>query len=234
MPFAPALWFLPCLFISSVLYELISKLFNKFLFKSLVVVGIGVLGIVFSGLSARMLPFTLEPVCTGVLFMLIGELLKLKGERVFNYFYSHSIAIFVFWIISVVLAFVNPCVDMRSARYCIGPLYVLNGILGTLAYWFIAYKVSEYTYNKIINTGINGLSFLSKNAMVFLASNQFVINILENVLPSCSSLVILIIKQLIVFVLSMLIIMGMFIALNRANMWMFLGQKSQKSMVLFN
>ena len=71
MPIAPALWFLPCMFLSSAIYSLISQL--DFKVKACIVAAITVLGMAYSSLSDTMLPFTVEPLTMGLGFMLVGE-----------------------------------------------------------------------------------------------------------------------------------------------------------------
>lgn len=62
---------------------------------------------------------------------------------------------------------------MRSARYYVAPLYLLNGVLGTIAYWGVSVQLNSV---KIVPIKIRKLfSYFSINAMAYLCMNQFFI-----------------------------------------------------------
>ncbi len=46
--------------------------------------------------------------------------------------------------LELILAYFNGSVDLRSARYNIVPVFILNGILGTIVYWGLASKISTW------------------------------------------------------------------------------------------
>lgn len=117
---APALWFLPCMFLSSIVYSLLSRL--GFRVKALAIVGITALGMLYSSLSDIMLPFAIEPLTVALGFMLIGELINKKQELVMNWI-DKSWLVVILFAVEVILAMVNKSVDLRSARYhnCIIP-----------------------------------------------------------------------------------------------------------------
>lgn len=134
MPIASAMWFLPCLFLVSVIYSFLDIF--KFETKAVIVLLISVCGAVYSHFFDYMLPLTLEPTAAALFFMLMGEYIKKNCP--YETFLSKKLFIIGLLLIEAALAFVNGSVDLRSARFHIAPLYFINGILGTIVYFGIA------------------------------------------------------------------------------------------------
>lgn len=179
MPFAPALWFLPCMFITNILYSVISKYAKNMKMKGIIIGIITVCGIIYERKGFPILPWTIETVATAIFFWYVGEILSKKYFVISKLFNNKIIVIFI-WIISVILAFTNGCIDMRSARYYIASLYLLNGVLGTIAYWGIAVQLNLM---KIVPSKIKKLfAYFSVNSMAYLCMNQFFIIIVNDFL----------------------------------------------------
>lgn len=140
LPIASALWFLPCMFIAGVVYNDLGRFSLKT--KTVIILIVSAAGAVYSGLSDYMLPLTLEPAAAALLFMLAGEWIKEKkiNETVSSKWYLIAGLL----ITEAALAFLNKSVDMRSARFHIVPLFFLNGIMGTLAYWGISAYIAKF------------------------------------------------------------------------------------------
>lgn len=179
MPFAPALWFLPCMFITNVMYAIISKYTKNMREKGIIVGIFTVCGVLYERMNLPMLPWAIETVATAVFFWYIGELISKNYCALRKLLEIKTIVLFI-WIISIILAFANGCIDMRSARYCVAPLYLLNGVLGTIAYWGIAVQLDSI---KSVPIKIRKLlSYFSINSMVYLCMNQFFIILVNNFL----------------------------------------------------
>lgn len=176
MPIAPALWFLPCMFLTSIVYSLLSRL--SFKLKTLIIVGISSLGMLYSSLVDTMLPFTIEPMTVALGFMLVGELIKKKQELVMRWLDKLWLVLIVL-IVEAILAMINKSVDLRSARYHNCILYFLNGTFGTIAYWGIAKKIMT---RKTLLGGVRWLSCLSQSAMGYICMNQFFIAVFGMIL----------------------------------------------------
>lgn len=176
MPIAPALWFLPCMFLTSIVYSLLSRV--SFKLKTLIIVGISSLGMLYSSLVDTMLPFTIEPMTVALGFMLVGELIKKKQELVMRWLDKLWLVLIVL-IVEAILAMVNKSVDLRSARYHNCILYFLNGTFGTIAYWGIAKKIMP---RKTLLGGVRWLSCLSQSAMGYICMNQFFIAVFGMIL----------------------------------------------------
>ena len=153
MPIAPALWFLPCMFSASIVYSLLSRL--NFKLKAWTIVCLSTLGVTYSQLFDRMLPFAIEPMTVALGFMLVGKLIKKNDNRVMDWL-DKSWIIILLLMVEAMLAILNGSVDMRSARYHNCFLYFLNGIAGTLAYWGIAKRISSISTQTLFWGGCSG------------------------------------------------------------------------------
>ena len=140
MPFAPALWFLACFWICNLIYACVDNVLGKQ--KWIPILIISSMGMTYSTLSDEMLPFALEPVAVGILFMLIGQLIKQYNEKIF-YWLSKDWVVILMLLVEALLAFLNESVDMRSARYHNCLLYILDGTIGTLTWWGVAHKAAH-------------------------------------------------------------------------------------------
>ena len=168
MPFAPALWFLPCFYLCNVVFAFLDKTFGDK--KWVFIVCIAIAGMVFSSLTNIMLPLCIEPLSTSLLFMLIGSEAKKhegKNYKWFDYWWVILIVIAVEFCIS----YLNGACDLRSARYHNCILYLLNAVMGTLGWWLFARKVKALFSARIIKR----VSYLSINSVLFLCMNQFII-----------------------------------------------------------
>ena len=203
MPIAPALWFLPCMFLADIVYSLLSQM--RWELKIVAIVSIAAIGMLYSSLSDTMLPFTLEPVGTALLFLLIGEIIKKHEQAILK-------RIDKFWVIAALLiveaalAMLNGSVDMRSARYNNCGLYLINAVIGTLSYWGISRRVC--TPDVKIPRGIQRISSLSRNSMGFICMNQLFIILLDKLIKQflTNGMIAMLISKVLVFTLVMTII----------------------------
>lgn len=170
MPFAPALWFLPCMFLTNFIYDLLS-LKTKEKTKHIIVLSIASLGSIYSHYDLPILPFCIEPFCAALLFFDIGYIFK--KYKIKNYFKSNYLIFILLMLAHIVLTFLNiGSVDMRSARYHIVPLYFINGCLGTYAFYYGIQLIRSMKLKKY-------LSWFGQNTMQFLCFNQFFIMIFQ-------------------------------------------------------
>ena len=174
MPFAPALWFLPCFWLSNVLYAFFDKLCGKR--KGVPIILVTVTGMAYSSLHDTMLPFCIEPVAVALFFMLVGETIKTNIKSASRWLEKWCYVIFCL-LFEAILAIINGSCDMRSARYQNCLLYLLNAIIGTLGYWGLARKAIK-TLPPVFRGGVE---YLSINSIVFLCMNQFFILICNQI-----------------------------------------------------
>lgn len=124
-----------------------------------------------------MFPF-LESVFTEVFFWYIGEFIQLNDEFLVKLVSCKEIVTALI-ILEVVLVFANGCVDMRSVRYYIVPLYLINGALGTVTYWMISIVLSM-----VKKDFLGGYSTcFSRNSMTFFGLNMFWIAVFNHIFP---------------------------------------------------
>ena len=180
MPFAPALWFLPCFWLCNIVYAVIGKALAKA--KWALIVLAAVVGMAYSSLSDIMLPLCIEPLAVALLFMFIGEKIKEYEKSIFTLLNDWRIVVLLLSI-EVVLALINGSCDMRSARYHNCLLYIINAVSGTLAYWGVSRKIVESLPPKVGG----GVLYLSVNSIAFLCMNQFFIMLCKQVLSKVLS-----------------------------------------------
>ena len=179
------LWFLPCMFVTDFIFNLfMTKIKNKKIAGVLLcLLAIG--GAIYASRDIvkmetdpsivnplPVLPFALEPALAALLFMLLGYLLKKHGQKLLD---------LPWWLLPILfvaagkLAYINPTVDMRSARFCIIPLFFLNGFLQTICWWNFFRKL-EKIEDGLLGTGRRFLVFLSTYSIVYLLLNRAYIN----------------------------------------------------------
>lgn len=202
MPIAPALWFLPCMFFSSIVYSYLSKLKRQY--KRNVVVGIAVIGMVYSSMSNIMLPFALEPLSVAIAFMLFGEIIR-ECENDVSKWIDRYWVIFILFITGALLAILNGSVDMRSARYHNCALYIINSIMGYLTYWGISKKI-DANMIRIPRICVQKLTFFSRYAMGYICMNQLSIMLLDKLLKTfvADGLIFKIVSKVGVFTITMI------------------------------
>ena len=179
MPISPALWFLPCMFLTSVIYTALGHL--NLVKKAVAIIAIAITGAIYSEVSDYMLPFCIEPTAAALFFMLIGELIR---EKTITKYLSNSYFVVGLLILEAVLAFMNKSVDLRSARFNMVPLFFLNGVMGTLAYWGISRRIEMqkrigWIRRELIIIGQHSISFLCTHQFFILVLKKCFVNLLE-------------------------------------------------------
>ena len=172
MPVLTALWFLPCMFITSVIYASLGSI--KLLWKIACIAIISASGAIWSYSSDQMLPFCLEAVAVALPFMLFGEIIKTYkiDEKLFSIRF-----IFVFLLaVEFILAFINGCVDMRSARFHFLPLYYINSITGTLGFWGLVKWMQDLRFVPVVKA-LKLLEYIGSISIMFLCIHQLPIQL---------------------------------------------------------
>jgi fucose 4-O-acetylase-like acetyltransferase len=177
MPIAPALWFLTCLFIVSVFFNIVRNVIKNEKIFFIAMCSISILGSVYPLLTKIHLPYAMDSAMTGIGFYTIGyymkHLLEKKNEKV-DITNINTYMIGILLIIDVILTFSNGCIDMRSTRYYIIPLFWINATLGTIIYWNISKKLSTCSINLFQNIS-KIFKYLGINSIIFLCLNQLCI-----------------------------------------------------------
>lgn len=219
IPFAPALWFLPCFYFSNVTFAALDKYFGHKKWMPILIISI--LGMFFSTISDKMLPFCLEPFAVALLFMYLGMCIK-QHEEVILWLSKWWVIIAVI-IVEMVLSYINGSCDMRSARYNNCFLYISNAVLGTLGWWSATRKCMQ----SISPIFLKILKYLSINAISFICMNQVIIMVLTvglETIWSKKSIMAHIGINLIVFVFTLMICMGLNEIINRTKLKRIIGK----------
>ncbi len=168
---APALWFLPCMLWTDLLYTFLAGRWRDRRIRGIAVFSIAAMGCVYSCLELPVLPWAMEPVATALFFWFVGDLIKGHESWKCDVLALRPCWFVAAFLFSVAAAFVNPCVDMRSARYCVAPLYLLNGVFGTVVYWNIS-RMLHKSSRKVLAILCQGAKYLSVHSMAFICMNQ--------------------------------------------------------------
>ena len=151
------LWFLPCLFISEILFYMIRKIKNKYI-QYLIEIIIFIVGIILCNFKI-ILPFGIETAFVSLLFLSIGNIYGKFEEKINSKKYIIIPVILIFYILAYVY---NGGISMLGHKYGIPYLFVLGAISGT----GIIYLISSLLENtKIVN---KSLVFLGKNSLTIM------------------------------------------------------------------
>ena len=210
IPYAGAIWYLASFFWCELLYYTVKRIFKSNLECTIVFIIIAIGGCIISGLFViDIIPWGIEPALTGCMFMNIGEILRktvIPNRNVLD-MNKRVFPIIVF--AQVLMAFINPTIDMRTSRYCIVPLYFINGILGTIVWWNIS-NILLKSHMAIINKITDALKYISRFSIVFLCTNSFLTTIAKKVADygSGGNILIELILKLILWIVVMMICWG--------------------------
>lgn len=178
IPLAPALWFLPCFFLSNLLYGGALRKLNG-VKRVVVVILIATVGMTYSSITDLMLPFAIEPTATAIFFIWIGDCIKDKMDNVEKYSKKVTVIAGILVVhLSVVL--LNGSVDLRSARYNNCILYVIGAVSGTLLWWIVSNHLAD-NKNELISKCSKVLVYLSISSITFLCMNQPFITVFESI-----------------------------------------------------
>lgn len=190
LPICGALWFLTALFWTEIFYAVIDRIFKTIWIRSTVVFIIALCACIAQNYTEFRLPLTIDIGLACLGFYEIGRLYKAYGTKLIEKVNSAKIiqrvaVAALLLIINAVLAFVNAYVNIKSGWYGNIPLFWINAILGTAAYYILA-SLIETLFNErnIIRTG---LVKIGKGSIIFLGFNQLMIIIYRYVFQIISN-----------------------------------------------
>ncbi len=164
------MWFLPCVFISFLLFSLVVRI-KKNHFRYLVWLLLVIFGFTYSKYFEFRLPWSLDVACVSLIFYGIGFYLKdaliLIKKRNSNY-----LILIGFLIVSIVAGIFNSKIDMYRATYGNFILFILSGIAGIFV---IIFLTKTFKLHKT-------LTFLGKNTIPLLALQVRALTIVKLVL----------------------------------------------------
>jgi len=182
------LWFLPTLFVSECLFYFICYVSNNNYCKIIFMVLCGLASFVFHAVSYGTIfdkygyPFSFDIALMAVAFIGLGNICKplfqmmIRGLREEAYKkYIYSVCAIVLLAIVFVISRVNYSflsdhaferVVMARASYGFCPLFIIGGVLGSLAVIFISSFLST-----------KAVVYIGKNSLIFMCMNHFWINV---------------------------------------------------------
>lgn len=152
-----ALWFLPCLFMTEILFNfLINKVKNKYI-KYIILVS-SIIGFIFPRITSIRLPFCLDIVFTSIVFYYIGYALKGKLEIKGKSLSKEIIIIIALIFVVIALSILENGANMMNLKYNYYLIFYVTACLG----FYMVYMIS----NKI---NFNFLKWLGKNSLYIMA-----------------------------------------------------------------
>ena len=163
------LWFLPCLFITSIIFSFISKIKKK-VFVLISIIVVSSVGFLFNDILRINFLWSFDVALVGVLFYGTGFLLKNKLN-----IYKPQIVDYICMLISLVLLIIfnqlNGRIDMYSSQYNNIFLFISNSFLGI----YIIIVVSKLIKQKRI------IRFVGSNTIIILAFHIRVLDFIKKV-----------------------------------------------------
>lgn len=183
--FNVVLWFLPCLFITKVLFWGIYKLFPTSKQLSVVLIIISIIGYITSLLFPGIkLPLGIETAITAVVFFGVGYLWHLYGQSVSQKInLSSPLLILILLMIMISLAQINfqmygYQIDMRLNKYSNFFLFYIAALSGIFAVVLFSLKVNSQRVLEYI--GKNSLTLFVWHIIVFTYLSQFTHMFIDN------------------------------------------------------
>jgi len=172
-----ALWFIPVLFITEVIYYLLNKYINKYIIYSLLICI--ALAYLLSTYKIH-LPYKLEVVCTSIVFYSLGYLLNNKIK--FPWYY-----LLYFLFINILFTSLNSeKLDLAYNKLgMVIPTYIaaISGILSIVLFSEYYIKLKKNIWSSKI------LIFLGKNTFIILAFHQIIMMLIISLTSSRMSIV---------------------------------------------
>lgn len=160
MAFNIPLWFLPCLFLATVIFWVINSISRQ---------NIGIMAILCIVLSVAgytiktytILPWGCDIAMVVQVFMFVGLLLR-------KYNFDNKFLCFISILIFVIAIIINGRVDTNSRNYQLLPVYYAGGISGTIVMLYISNALTRLKDTILYNTIKKFLSFCSANSIMIM------------------------------------------------------------------
>lgn len=214
LPICGALWFLTAMFFAEALYILIDRIISIDWIRSVVVLVIAVSMSYVQGMLPFRLPLAIDSaiVCMGLYEL--GRMYhegRFKLEKLVPKTWMLIPVGGLLAAVNLILAFVNGYVNIKSAWYGYVPLFWINAIIGSMAFYLFAVWGARVTL--ATNKFRKFLITIGRGSLVFLGLNQLVIMLLSMLygrlgLPMnmlISGIVILITAILCLYILSVML-----------------------------
>lgn len=178
LPIANALWFLPCMFFATILFDCIHRMCGSKLIKeSICVVIIVCVGIFMPSYTYIEFPWALFQAFVAVGFIYIGVLLK-KYDVIDKIsvlcIRQFSILTIFSTIFSGLMIMLHQEVNMRTSSYGCFFMFIINATLFPVLIFAVSERLTR-SQKRIVNIIIEEIKFVGKNSIVYLCLNQITI-----------------------------------------------------------
>ena len=151
------MWFLPCIFLSFLLFSIVQKIQHKVLRISFWLLCI-VFGFTYPMYSNFHLPWSIDVACVSLLFYGLGFYFKNKIHHLKKNTKVYIVLIFAF-IVSVTAGMLNSKIDMYRSEYGNLFLFIISAFSGVLCFTLLVKQIKFHKF----------LSFLGRNTIPLLA-----------------------------------------------------------------
>ncbi|HCW52554.1 MAG TPA: hypothetical protein DG753_02185 [Clostridium sp.] len=167
-----AIWFLPCLFISEVLFKLLTHKVSNNHLRLIIIFSLFIIPFFIKADSDTLLLVLLRSF-TALGFIAIGNLLYKPITNINSSFFT----LLILFITNVFLALFNGPVDLFALKFNNIIIYIINSIIGSLALILLSKKVSFSVFFKYI--GKNSLIIMGTHILTINLVNTFLIDTLS-------------------------------------------------------
>ena len=180
--FNVALWFLPCLFVTEVMFNFLKKRIKNIKILSIIILFFSILGYTYSKLNLIRLPFCLDIALIAIGFYFLGYLWKQKIEIAFKQFnnkiWKSYIIIGVMTIVTVVVSQINYGMSMNSLKFNNYFFTYIASISGCLVIYIISNIINK---NRM-------LQFLGRNTLIIMCIHEPIKRILIEVIHKVTNI----------------------------------------------
>lgn len=193
-PFESALWFLPVMFIVSLLYYCVDKITNKKLVVSIIIMILSGLGFTCGYVLSFRLPMGLDTALVSLLFYHVGHLFQKMNiiDQIINALsklkIGYRLLVLIFCVsLATVFIFANQDFNMRKMQWGIIPLSILNAIISTMILIVVSkIFVDDHSIKDNIITKLT--CFISEVSIMYVCVNHMTIDILYAVFSKLFSI----------------------------------------------
>lgn len=161
-----ALWFLPCLFTTEVIFHILIKKIKNIKILFVFILALSVVGYIYSLFDFIRLPFCIDIAFVAIGFYFIGYLWKDRGEKSFeklNLSLAKHIILIIACFIVIIFSLLLPDMNMANLQYPLAsPILYIIPTIGT----FMIFEIS-----KLINK-CKWMEFLGGNSLVIMGIHE--------------------------------------------------------------
>jgi fucose 4-O-acetylase-like acetyltransferase len=174
IPIAGALWFLTSLFLTEIIYLVLTRYISDKRIMTIVVAIIAIAGNLEIKILGFQLPYAIGSAFVGVGLLHIGQMFWTNKEKMIvgKILNLPIVATCLCGIMISFLIFINGEINMRLGEYCIIPLFWINAIVSII----VGINISCWLDKRIPHIFKNIFIYIGKNSIIYLCLNQLVIS----------------------------------------------------------